>query len=56
MTYRSPDDHRPEWYRWLERLFDGLLHGARLLIWVWGLAIFGLVLYGIWISLFRSAP
>jgi len=56
MDDRSPDDHRPDWYRWLERLFDGLLHGTRVLIWLWGLGVFALVLYGLWLLLFRPVP
>jgi hypothetical protein len=50
---RSPDDHRPGWYRWLERAFDAALGGSVLLIWFWGLLVFLLVGWGLWLSFFK---
>jgi hypothetical protein len=56
MAPRSPDDHRPDWYVWLEHLVEGLMRGSVLLIWVWGLAVFLFVAWGIWRMFFSAAP
>lgn len=53
MGSRGPDDYRPDWYVLAEQVFELLMKGAAALIWVWGLGIFLLVLWGLWALMFR---
>ncbi|HKI98580.1 MAG TPA: hypothetical protein VKB51_08930 [bacterium] len=53
MAQRSRDDYRPGWYVLLERAFDVMLRGAVVLVWVWGLAVFLFVAWGIWVTFFQ---
>lgn len=48
---RGRDDYRPAWYLWMEKGFDGLLRGVGAGLWLWGLGIFALVLWGLWMLL-----
>lgn len=47
-------DRKPDWFQFIEDAFDWVLKGVVLSFWLWGLCVFALVFWGIWMVLIQG--